>query len=145
MANKTRFNLTFPSRSLTCAVRRELVQARAKTKKNLFFIGLCRAQPNLRRQSKVSANECRDKRKDVSFSFWLCRMRPNLRRKAKVSARRAEWQENVFLLTFPSLSGLHQPQGDNKKTGIIYAILPHFPIPKSLPFSQSPNHASVKC
>ena len=31
------------------------MQARAKAKKNSFFIGLCRAQPNLRRQAKVSA------------------------------------------------------------------------------------------
>ena len=46
MANKTGFNLTFPSRSLTCAVRRKLVQARAKAQKTRFLLDFAERLPH---------------------------------------------------------------------------------------------------
>ena len=54
---------------------------RAEWQEKLVFIDIPEPPPNLRRQAKVSASECRD----ASFSFWLCRIIAQARAEAKLA------------------------------------------------------------
>ena len=80
----------------------KLVQARAKAKKNLFFIGLCRAQPNLRSRRKLVQDE-RNAKKNLFF-IGLCRAQPNLRSRRKLVQGERNAKKNLFLLTSPPFS-----------------------------------------
>ena len=110
------FHFGYAECGLTCAVSRKLVQMSAETKgkTQVFHLG-----------------------------YAECGLTCALRRKLVQDERRGK--KNLFFdipepIGFASITSTRRKQ----KTGVIYAIPPHFPIPKSLPFSQSPNHAFVK-
>ena len=97
--------LTFPSRRLTCAVRRELVQMSAETK---------------------------GKTQVFHFGYAECGLTCAVRR--ELVQMRAEWQEKRVSIDIPEPIGFASITRRKQKTGVIYAIPPPFSYTQKFAF-----------